>query len=756
MRLLLITVIYFMPFISEAQTVLFNSGTSWKLYDLGQAPSNWNQPDFDDSGWSQGNAELGYGDGDETTAVGFGPSSSNKFMTTYFRKSFSVADPSIYASLIGEMVRDDGAVVYLNGTEVWRSNMPGGTIGFNTPAAGTVAWPSEDDWYTSTFSAAFLQPGNNVIAVEIHQDEPSSSDISFNFKLSASSNLNATVVRGPYLQKATQTSIILRWRTDVPTDTRVRFGVSPSALNNTVVSPQFTTEHSIELTGLQANTQYYYSIGTNNTVLSVGNNLYFKTLPQSGEESVYRFLVLGDAGTGYQEQIDARNASIQYNGSPHFDGVLLLGDNAYQSGFDSEYQSNFFDNKYNQIFENTLIWPAPGNHDYNNHIPFSPDPAYFVIFDCPTNGECGGIPSGTEKYYSVDYGNVHLISLDSYDVPRSVTGEMAQWLQQDLAANQLPWVVVYFHHPPYTKGSHDSDNTFFLDGELVDMRENIMPILENFGVDLVLSGHSHSYERSYLIDGHYDDSDAFGPQNLKDGGSGNYPTDCFYHKETGADNAHLGAVYSVVGCSGKLSDVQSDWPHPAMYSYTNEHVGTMMFTVEKNRLDAVFLTKDGNEFDKFTIVKNAGEQQTIYVCPNDPVNLEASWPGTVVWSPGGQTGQTFTINALSNATVTATDPLGCVEDVFEIVVVQNDTCAPLNVYQNGQLELPSIRIIDQNLEIEFDKDLQIQLYSNSGVLVKDFRMKKPKHKENLSELSSGIYYLSSSEINFIYKIYLHD
>jgi acid phosphatase type 7 len=756
MRLLLVTFLYLIPILGLSQTVLFNSGTNWKLYDLGQAPANWNQPGFDDSGWSQGNAELGYGDGDEATTVGFGPSSSNKFMTTYFRKTFTVADPSIYASLLGEMVRDDGAVVYLNGIEVWRSNMPGGTIGFNTPAAGTVAWPSEDDWHSASFSAAYLQAGNNVIAVEIHQDEPSSSDISFNFKLTANSTLNASVARGPYLQKATQNSIIIRWRTNVATDTRVRYGTSPSSLSNTVVVPQFTTEHSIELTGLQVNTQYYYSIGTNNTVLSAGNNLYFKTLPPSGEESVYRFLVLGDAGTGYQEQIEARNASIQYNGGPHFDGVILLGDNAYQSGFDSEYQSNFFDNKYNQIFENTVIWPAPGNHDYNNNIPFSPDPAYFDIFDCPSNGECGGVPSGTEKYYSFDYGNVHFISLDSYDSPRSVTGAMAMWLQQDLAANQLPWIVVYFHHPPYTKGSHDSDNTFFLDGELVDMRENIMPILENFGVDLVLSGHSHSYERSYLIDGHYDDSDTFGPQNLKDGGSGSYPTDCFYHKETDSGNEHQGAVYSVVGCSGKLSGVQLDWPHPAMYSYTNEHVGTMMIKVERNRLDAVFLTKDGNEYDKFTIVKDAGEQHTLYVCPNDPVELQASWPGTVIWNPGGQTGQNFAINALSSATVTATDPLGCIEDVFEIVVVQNDTCVPLSVSENAHFDLPVIRITDQMLEIKFSSDIKMQLYSNSGALVREFRMKKPVHREDLSNLPSGIYYLRSNELNFIYKIYLHD
>jgi len=93
---------------------------------------------------------------------------------------------------------------------------------------------------------------------------------------------------------------------------------------------------------------------------------------------------------------------------------------------------------------------------------------------------------------------------------------MWNWLQCDLAASTSEWLIAYWHHPPYTKGSHDSD----VDPELVEMRENFLPLLEAAGVDLVLCGHSHAYERSALIDGHYGLSGSFGPANLVQGGDG--------------------------------------------------------------------------------------------------------------------------------------------------------------------------------------------------------------------------------------------
>src|SRR5207244_3860936 len=140
----------------------------------------WTATAFNDSAWKSGRAQLGYGDGDEATVVGYGPDANNKFVTTYFRQAFSIASPAAISALSLRLLRDDGAVVYLNGTEVFRSNMPSGTIAFNTLASGTGEYQS---FFTTSISPSLLVGGNNVIAVEIHQGAPDSSDISFDLDL---------------------------------------------------------------------------------------------------------------------------------------------------------------------------------------------------------------------------------------------------------------------------------------------------------------------------------------------------------------------------------------------------------------------------------------------------------------------------------------------------------------------------------------------------------------------------------------------
>jgi hypothetical protein len=751
MKLNLLLFQFCLSIIGISQTALVTSGNQWKYYDQGNnLPTNWNSLAYNDGAWSTGNTEMGYGDGDENTGVGFGLNNNNKYITTYFRKTIVVTNPSQFSHLDLSVLRDDGAVVYINGIEVWRSNMPNGPITFNTLANGAIAWPFEDDWHNAQISASNLVNGNNVIAVEIHQDDVSSSDISFNLSLIAQSALNAVVTRGPYLQKANQNSVIIRWRTDIATDSRVDVGVSPILMNNTTTNQNFTTDHEVLVSGLNPNTSYFYGVGHFSQLLASGNNMYFETLPNEGESGDYEFLVLGDCGTGYQEQIDVRNAVIGAYGN-HFDGMLLLGDNAYQSGFDSEYQSNFFE-KYTEFTNNTVIWPAPGNHDYNNHIPFSPDPAYYDAFNLPTNGESGGVPSGTEKYYSYNFGNIHFISLDSYDVPRSASAAMATWLNQDLAANNEKWVVAYWHHPPYTKGSHDSDNDNFLDGELVEMREEIVPILEAYGVDLILNGHSHSYERSMLIDGHYGNSNSFNANHQVDNSTGNYPAvDCPYHKDSNAPSTHNGTVYCVMGNSGKTSGIDSEWPHPVMVSYTNTEVGALIINVKNNRLDATFCTGTGAIYDHFTIVKSPKTEQVLNVCIGDVVNLNPTWETdqTPIWHPGNLTQENYQITALANATVVRSDAMGCLPDTFNIVVHQNDTCGYLSFF-NNEIEETAFNayyangyLVVENYSGEFNN---FELYNINGQVVSTFQTNTGIFKQDIQYLPQGSYFLKPQYI----------
>ena len=181
------------------------SGSTWKYLDNGSDQGTaWRQLYYNDSSWAAGAGQLGYGDGDETTVVSYGPNAANKYATTYFRRSFYIPSVSSLASPLSlGMVRpDDGAVVYINGTEVLRVNMPTGTINFSTWAASNID-VAEGDWLTYNIPTTTLVNGQNVIAVEMHQANAGSSDISFEAELAAYSNCGDCVSTGslvPYLK----------------------------------------------------------------------------------------------------------------------------------------------------------------------------------------------------------------------------------------------------------------------------------------------------------------------------------------------------------------------------------------------------------------------------------------------------------------------------------------------------------------------------------------------------------------------------
>ncbi|MFZ5941843.1 MAG: lamin tail domain-containing protein [Bacteroidota bacterium] len=168
------------------QTVVA-AGSNWRYLDNGSDQGTaWKEEGFSDASWKSGYAELGYGDGDEATVVSFGGNSSNKFITTYFRKTFELTSADLDAlSFLINLVRDDGAVIYVNGTEVARSNMPGGAIGYRTEALSSVGGSEESAWNQYSIEKSLLHAGTNTLAVEIHQSGPTSSDFSFNLELLA-------------------------------------------------------------------------------------------------------------------------------------------------------------------------------------------------------------------------------------------------------------------------------------------------------------------------------------------------------------------------------------------------------------------------------------------------------------------------------------------------------------------------------------------------------------------------------------------
>jgi hypothetical protein len=413
----------------------------------------------------------------------------------------------------------------------------------------------------------------------------------------------ATLSRGPYLQVATADAVTVRWRTDTATNSRVRVGTDPANLNLVFDNAQSTTQHEVRATGLAAATRYYYSIGSTAETLSGGDSTtFFQTSPIAGTQQPTRIWVIGDSGTANSSATAVYNAYRNFTGSTHTNLWLMLGDNAYNSGTDAEYQSAVF-NMYPQMLRQSAVWATLGNHDGMSADSASQSGPYYDIFTFPRQAEAGGIASGTEAYYSFDYGNIHFVVLDSYETSRAVGSPMLTWLESDLQSTNADWIIGVWHHPPYSKGSHNSDT----ETELVQMRQNVLPILESHGVDLVLTGHSHSYERSKFIDGHYGTSSTFSDAtHVKVTGSGRTDGTGAYTK-SGIGVAHAGAVYAVAGSSGKTEGGTLN--HPAMFVSLNE-LGSMVLDVNALTLDAKFLNNNGTVRDYFTITKSGGGQQS--------------------------------------------------------------------------------------------------------------------------------------------------
>jgi hypothetical protein len=251
-----------------------------------------------------------------------------------------------------------------------------------------------------------------------------------------------------------------------------------------------------------------------------------------------------------------------------------------------------------------VLWPALGNHDIRSADPRTESGVYYDVFTVPTLGEAGGVPSGTRSYYSFDYANAHFICLNSEAADLSQSSAMLAWLRRDLAGNKRLWTIAYWHQPPYSRGSHDSDSDREQERHMGEMRRNFVPVLEAGGVDLVLGGHSHLYERSYLLHGHYGLSTSFHPSMLLDNGDGRIASRGAYHKVARGSEPAKGTVYVNAGSAGHASREKDlhGLNHPAMCVSLNIP-GSVVVEIVGARLDAMFLDDRGVRLDHFTLLK---------------------------------------------------------------------------------------------------------------------------------------------------------
>ncbi len=408
--------------------------------------------------------------------------------------------------------------------------------------------------------------------------------------------------RAPYLQMQSADGITIRWQSEASVVGVVRYGKSPQMLETRIKESGRNKVHEIRLIDLEPDTRYWYAVGSADEIAyGGGEEHWFMTAPVSGAKRPVRIWVQGDAGRALPTTLAGKEAMLEWveehprPGLPALDLWFTTGDNAYSYGRNSEFQKHLFE-PYSDLLRTVPYWPAHGNHDSRRW-------AFYNIFTLPEKGEAGGVPSGDEHFFSFDYGQVHFVFLDSHATDRSPDGEMLNWLKQDLAVTNQPWLIAVFHHAPYSKGSHDSDDPGDGDGRMIEMRENVLPVLESAGVDLVLSGHSHVYERSWLAACHYGPSASLKPSMFVDKGMG---IETPYRKPSGL-TPYSGAIYNVVGSSAYADNGPLD--HPLM-AVSKSELGSLLLDIEGDTLEGRFITPKGEVLDHYRIVKQGEPGQS--------------------------------------------------------------------------------------------------------------------------------------------------
>lgn len=432
------------------------------------------------------------------------------------------------------------------------------------------------------------------------------------------------LVRAPYLQMTGPTSTSIVFRTDDPCAGAILWGTEAGVLDQAVATGT-TTEHVAELADLTPSTEYWYEARCNDLRIDPDAQPSFVTPPPVGERAPLRAWIVGDSGIGAFAQWQVRDAAVSAWGLDVPDLFLHLGDMAYGDGTDSQFTNNFY-GVYSAQLRSIPVFPTMGNHEGHTSVADDEAGPYYEGYVLPRGGELGGVASGTEAYYSFDQANVHFIVLESHQSDRSPGSAMLTWLAEDLAATDQEWIVSYWHHPPYTKGSHDSD----VEIRHIDMRENALPILEAGGVDLVLGGHSHIYERSWLLQGAYETpSTSFGIVDSGDGkpdGDGPYVLD----EGLGADD---GTLYVVAGHGG--AGTSQDGVHPLMY-FAEPANGSVLMDVVGNRMTLRNVRFDSEITDTVTLLKGAGID---VVSPDGTEVLVAGVDTEITWGSAGVGGE---------------------------------------------------------------------------------------------------------------------
>lgn len=432
--------------------------------------ADWFAPDMQQAeGWETSTAGfgIGYGDDDDATVL---EDMAGSYLTVYARSTFQAGDELSRLSHLQLSTRfDDGFVAYLNGVEIARSHVPRGRLTHETRAEPHEA---SDGLETFTVDVSLLRRGENVFAVELHNRNVGSTDLSFDPVLWGYDELPPAtrITIGPIVQLLGRRSATILWETSREAPSRVEFGLD-GAFDRVASDPRPKIQHEVRLEGLLPARRYSYRVASSRPPSESG--LFMTEVDRA---TPHRIVVFGDNRSMHEDHRTVVERIIEER--PLL--VLNSGDLVCHGEDESEWRT-FFEIE-GDLLRDVPMYASLGNHEgdgilYRRHL---------------------ALPTDTpqpEKYYVLRYGPSAFVILDQYLSDYDAGSEQHRWLAEQLglleADPTILHIFIILHHGPYDSGPHGSDLT---------VREDLVPLFRRHGVSAVISGHNHDYERS-TVDG---------------------------------------------------------------------------------------------------------------------------------------------------------------------------------------------------------------------------------------------------------------
>lgn len=494
---------------------LISTATTWKYLDNNVDPGTetdryaWTKADYNDSEWKSEAGKFGAKKGKlEDLGDGFVPTvllnqyingvNGDDIPAFFFRTTVNISNLDDFSSLSGKLYYDDAAIVYINGVKVasfdepeggFESNMSYGGSNASNPKEGVISLTKEQ-------LKDVIKTGQNTIAVELHQGRASSSDIYFEFNnLQVDYGQEETTVEQKALNLTIgedETKMNLTWYANTNTSGTVQLAKAGAMINGEFPS-QFTTVEATNnqandkgfyynqatLANLEENTKYVYRVVNGNQVSKIYD---FTTKDFDGS---YNFIFAGDPQIGASgsaskdtEGWDKTLSDSINKFNPNF--ILSAGDQVNTASDENQYSGYLDHEELTSVPQATTI----GNHDSSSN-------AYTQHFNLPNETAKGETAAGTDYWYV--YNNTLFMNINTNNTS---TAEHKAFMKEAIKENQdVRWKVVVFHHSVYSVASHSVESS------ILKRREELTPVFDDLGIDVVLMGHDHVYVRSNMMKG---------------------------------------------------------------------------------------------------------------------------------------------------------------------------------------------------------------------------------------------------------------